>query len=72
MSVQVGQVWKSKTNQATYTVFHTDGNNPPVPTNTKCAYLHLNEKKWLSFLDPQEFVTIPLAYVETYFTYVRG
>lgn len=65
----LGTVLEDRLTKAQYVVYHTDGNNPVVPTNTKCAYLVCIDTRrgWFN-TDPQRFVAIPLNSVDEFFT----
>lgn len=69
MSSLVGKVYEFRKNKNHYMVYKSDGFNPPVPTNTPCAYLKLIDKpRILQLSQPQEFIQVPLEFLDQFFT----
>lgn len=65
----LGKVVEDRVTKAQYVVYRTDGNNPPVATNTKCAHLvNIDTGKGWFYTQPQRFVTVPLNFLYNHFT----
>lgn len=64
----IGKIFEDRATKAHYVVYHTNGNNPPVPTHIKCAYLFcIDGPKWLG-PPVQKYVTVPLDFLNRFFT----
>lgn len=63
-----GKFYEDRKTRAIYLIYHTDGNNPPVPTQTPMVHMVNVTRGGSVFTVPQRYVSIPIRALNKFFT----